>query len=41
MRASAEELVQQGARLHPDIVETSRQSVAALRNALPGRAVNG
>jgi len=41
MRASAEELVQQGARLNADIVETSRQSVAALRNALPGRAVNG
>ena len=41
MRATPEELNRTGARLKADVVETSRQSVAALRNALPGRAVNG
>jgi HPt (histidine-containing phosphotransfer) domain-containing protein len=41
MRATAEELTQSGARLRTDVVETSRQSVASLRNALPGQAVNG
>ena len=41
MRATTEELIQAGGRLKADVVETSRQSVAALRNALPGRAVNG
>lgn len=41
MRATAEELTQSGGRLRTDVVETSRQSVASLRNALPGQAVNG
>jgi len=41
MRATAEELIQSGGRLRTDVVETSRQSVASLRNALPGQAVNG
>ena len=41
MRATAEELIHSGSRLKVDVVETSRQSVASLRNALPGQAVNG
>jgi HPt (histidine-containing phosphotransfer) domain-containing protein len=41
MRATAEELSQSGTRVRADVSETSRQSVAALRNALAGRAVNG
>jgi two-component system sensor histidine kinase RpfC len=41
MRATAEELIHSGGRLKVDVVETSRQSVASLRNALPGQAVNG
>jgi HPt (histidine-containing phosphotransfer) domain-containing protein len=41
LRSSAEELVQHAARLNADIIETSRHSVAALRSAMPGRAVNG
>jgi len=41
MRTTAEELAQSGARLRTDVVETSRQSVASLRSALPGQAVNG
>ena len=41
MGATTEELTQSGARVKADVVETSRQSVAALRNARPDRAVNG
>ncbi len=41
MRSTAEELARSGARLKIDVAETSRQSVAALRNALPIRAVSG
>lgn len=41
MRATGEELSQQGTRLKAEVLETSRQSVAAIRNALPDRAVNG
>ena len=41
MRATVDELTQSGTRLRIDVVETSRQSVASLRNALPGQAVNG
>lgn len=40
MRATAEELIQSGNRLKADVVETTRQSVASLRSALPGQAVN-
>jgi len=41
MRTTREELTQAGVRLKSDVVETTRHSVAALRNALPGQAVNG
>jgi two-component system sensor histidine kinase RpfC len=41
MRATVEELTQSGGRLKADVIDTSRQSIAALRNALPGRAANG
>lgn len=41
MRATAEELTHSGERLKADVIETSRQTVAALRSAPPGRAVNG
>lgn len=41
MRVTTEELIQSGSRLKTDVAETSRHSVAALRSALPGQAVNG
>ncbi|MFH1603152.1 MAG: response regulator, partial [Pseudomonadota bacterium] len=41
MRASTEDLIQSAGRLKADVVETSWQSVAALRRALPDRAING
>lgn len=41
MRTTSDELVQAGARLSADVGETSRQSVAAIRNVLLERAVNG
>ena len=42
MRTTAEDLIRSGSRLKADVAETTRQSVAALRNALPpGQAVNG
>jgi two-component system sensor histidine kinase RpfC len=41
MRVTGEDLNHSGSRLKIDVMETSRQSVAALRNTLPGRAVNG
>jgi len=42
MRVTTEELTQSGSpRLRTDVSETSRHSVAALRNALPDKAVNG
>jgi two-component system sensor histidine kinase RpfC len=41
MRATAEELIQSGVRVKSDVIETSRHSVTALRNAVHSRAVNG
>ena len=41
MRVTTEELIQSGSRLRTDVSETSRHSVAALRDSLPDKAVNG
>jgi hypothetical protein len=41
MRASTEDLAQAAGRLKTDVAETSRHSVAGLRDALPDRAANG
>ena len=40
LHATSEELLQAGTRLRTEINETSRQSVATIRNALLDRAVN-
>lgn len=41
VQSTGEELTQAGARLRADVAETMRQSVAAIRNVLLDRAVNG
>jgi len=43
MRATAEELTHSAGRVKADVIETNRQSIAALRSSLPDRAgtVNG
>jgi HPt (histidine-containing phosphotransfer) domain-containing protein len=41
MRATGEELIQSGVRLRSDVLDTSRQTLAAIRSVLLDRAVNG